>query len=1062
MRRFAPTLRSLLLIGVMVGLAFVFVPRPNRAIEWQWEIQTVPQVYINSPATFRDVVMLQNPNTKAYAGWIVGDAHGSATTLLSYSAGKWLDSAAAITDPDAVFHFNAIDGVYFEGRYRLFAAGKKTEASNDEGVVFYYDGTSWQDMTPLPGTSLPVFNAVSVTVEHQNTPDPADDVVWVFAGGDQEANNNNIWRRISDVDGNFAPANPWTRLNNGILNPSNLPHFNVTTLTSLAYGDSVRAWAGLKRGSDAYLVRNFNSQWNNEAFESVNEFRRANGEFHDLAAVANATGGNYYLRVVGSESGSAFVAGRDITGPWRSETPPGSPALPPLRGATGIFDSATSEYHFWAVGDVDQATGNGTVIFNFHQADNSGTWVRQDSRNGAKALQGIDVASRVKVVGVGDSNALIANSPGNIFGWGWFGGSSKTCSSASPEAYRGLTCANDSQCGGGTCVTVRDSLGWVSLSCVNLRTCEDANFSYGVNIAAEGSDAGQLSGYAWIGDGDFNQYREGDCQANVCQSSTTTPKASCNTDYDCRCSQNPAVCRSSGWVSFNAGDASSIVPVNCDPIIGKCTVNNSISCVADSQCPKTYVASYDQSSGKVSGWGRILAFDPTSGWIKLRGNTVLPPGGTYSSCGDCTGFDPTGSNGTCKICDQAPGGLNFSCNTCSLCNGNDETCGLCAFCDQYGVSINGANGKISGFAWSQDYGWLDFTRANYYSTAWLQTRFGDIYSRADIGTGATPPAPGISSGSPFGDLCNATYLIEARGTITNFCSESQSLSLIPDPVRGNTPDDFLFPGKKTQFTNALGTIEFAKMTTFKAGSAPTTQACSAGDCVIETGQNVYGDTLKRYTLQDSGKYYLDGYETSGGPQLNPSVIPCTGSPASQSTILNNTVYYFDGDLYVTSGAPGNCGALEFINGTANQSGAGMFIAKGKIVVNKPIQYRAANFSALSQLASAVLMSIESCVVFQSNASSVVGSYYAGGTCKWPTGSNVTAGIHIENPTIETPFELKGLLIAPSYKFSRTFRGTILNPEPSEKIFYDGRLTVNPPRGLQDFSLGFPSLRQISP
>ncbi|MFH0951821.1 MAG: hypothetical protein V1838_01380, partial [Patescibacteria group bacterium] len=664
---------------------------------------------------------------------------------------------------------------------------------------------------------------------------------------------------------------------------------------------------------------------------------------------------------------------------------------------------------------------------------------------------GISAASRIKVVGVGDDNAIIANSPGNLFGYIWIGASSGVC-----DDPAGLVCARDSDCNpaGGICVGQNDSIGWVSMSCANNKICEAADFSYGVSVVTAGSDQGALSGHAWIGDGDLGQYLPGDCQSSLCNSNTETPQLACNVDYDCRCAENRDACRSTGWISFDRTDVGSPLVPLADPFPGQ-----------------PYIAKYDDATRKISGLARIMEFKTNgTGWIKFRGNNLGAQTGPFSDCADCSGT-LSGGTGTCYFCNTWCGGdascgnaddLNYSCGgdattQCYNCSDTGE-CQNCQSCDLYGVSVNGASGQLLGYAWSEDYGWLNFNQSGYYSTAWLQTRFGDIYSGQEIGFGTTPP-PGISGygGTPTGDLCNATYLIQARGTIANFCSESDYLNLITNPLRGNTDDDFHFPSPSNQYTNLLGSINFSDIETIVVHETGYPQNCNlSGTCRLDKGANIFGDTVYSYTGLPA--YYLTGKLDDLTPVHN-AVITCSGGNP-QTKVLNNSVYVFDGELY-TGKVTSECTGLEFPTREDN-FGAGMFIAKNKIVIDKKISYKTGNFNKLSELASVVFMSKESCIVFDQNTNDAVGVYYAGGTCNWPIDSTSNAGIHIVNPVVASAFELHGLLIAPSYKFNRTYHGTLQAPEPAEKIVYDGRLGLNPPQGLKDFTAAFPAIRQISP
>ncbi|MFC1663484.1 hypothetical protein ACFL04_04995, partial [Patescibacteria group bacterium] len=1175
----------IIITAILLSAVFIFSPRVNQAIEWQWEVQPTPDGLLGNPTNLKDVSMIQHPDTKAFHGWMVGEPRSSKTTIFRQDNNKWIDDNTKIFDATGTYtyYLESVETIFWEGdpadsnddEFKIWAVGTKKTGATECGTVWYSgdSGAVWTEAALTNGNcNIKPIRDVSASLNPTQGP-WGNWHTWIV--GDHDGATSSIWVLNSNNNGDYSSIND---LNNGTLQTDNNNAGTGQDLQAVeslynANDNRIYTWVSAFLPGTPPRGRIYFSLYAGGPGNWSREKNTANKKLYDLSAVVDPTTNQYRVKAVGATGGGLDVGWISFRN-WNSSTwndealPPNTPAF---TGVSGTYDTSLNQYNFWTVGQVDDnpanGTNNGTILYKNHD----GSWLRQNSRNAGFNLNGISAASRVKVYAVGDNNSLVANSPGNIFGWGWFGSVSYTPwwndsyqyrqqltvtanenisngetimlpldissyvpakmkvyphndlrivywnGSANQEIDRELmsvalsdaskielrfmvqsdmratnvdtgyylyygnpaagapsvdldqvygyyedfstdvfssgwnndiqgNCFNPGyQVSGGklikanksnvsdcsawdegpngtfnadrnwyfevtskrtsvgnlgreglagfamgdinnannppmikyrwaptnegglfcdvdglgnpiACSTglwsswgelnssatrfalmplntefrqtsvfikvlpgcpnrtnsqiftwldgsianiytsdnwicpvsynpgvytfestgewddlkawrylsvgknlnaeesfsaqndVADPIGWVSLSCADLGTCELTNFSYGVNISPAGGDAGELSGYAWIGDGDINQYDECTTPANTC----ATTGAACNTSFDCdKCIDNPDVCQSTGWISFNRADTGN--PWEAPYVAG------------------SYIAKFDGATKKVDGWARILSLmdEYGTGWIKLRSTDagfVSPAAGPYSLCADCAGdLTFANQNGTCQICDVWCGpdqscaakfdDKNYACNQCDSCysaenTGNPEleaVCANCTSCDKYGISIDDSIGRISGFAWSPDLGWLDFTQANYYSSAWLQTQLGDIYTRADIGTGTTPAAPGISSGDV--SLCNATYLIQARGTIANFCTAAGDLpGLIDDPLRSFTPDDFVFPGRTTQYTNALGRIDFNNITTITASDAGYPRDCPnvGAPCRVDKGPNVNGETVWRY------------------------------------------------------------------------------------------------------------------------------------------------------------------------------------------------------------------------
>ena len=231
----------------------------------------------------------------------------------------------------------------------------------------------------------------------------------------------------------------------------------------------------------------------------------------------------------------------------------------------------------------------------------------------------------------------------------------------------------------------------------------------------------------------------------------------------------------------------------------------------DDQAP---VAVYSRNTGTVVGWGKFINYDE-SGWLQLRGN---------------------------------------------WCAGAEDQC----------VHVNISRRSLQGWAWaggrsdngiSVGPGWVQFE--GNVNVPWLETKFGSIYSRDDVGSAETFGAPQ--------DRYNASYCILSTGNIINFSSE---INCLEAGYR-----DLGFPNSSNNYKNILGMIDFGRILDGQK------QSFDSVDIDANLSQNLAGNV-----------YYF------GGAGLNSFTIdsPLTFYNARNLNSSGAGTVVVDGDLYINS------------------------------------------------------------------------------------------------------------------------------------------------------------------
>ncbi|MFH1426240.1 MAG: hypothetical protein ABIG66_02290 [Candidatus Kerfeldbacteria bacterium] len=339
--------------------------------------------------------------------------------------------------------------------------------------------------------------------------------------------------------------------------------------------------------------------------------------------------------------------------------------------------------------------------------------------------------------------------------------------------------------------------------------------------------------------------------------------------------------------------------------------------------------------------------------------------------------------------------------------------------DEYGVLYR--NGSFEGWAWSGGgtlpdasysnsvgLGWIDFSGSGGGSPTgpkggFVATERGDVY----VAGGISNPA-GVLSPPQF----NATYLITGSagtGSVVNFSSELLGEGNFIDE---NSPV-LTLPDADSEYRSELGRIDFDKLTT-----------------QIDGTKNIWGDEVM--------------------------VVPSLAGMPAQVFVDGAVVFVDDGS------GPGQSNtisdAITFLNGTAlpssgsNFDGAITIVVNGDLTINANLFYNNTTLLDLKNLAS-VAWIIRGDLTIGENVSNIVGSFFVVGDDF--IGDGVSDGTITTLPTSASQLVAYGLLMGRTFDFQRTYEGLPGTDEPSELIYYDGRIIANTPPGLKDYASTLP-------
>jgi len=512
-----------------------------------------------------------------------------------------------------------------------------------------------------------------------------------------------------------------------------------------------------------------------------------------------------------------------------------------------------------------------------------------------------------------------------------------------------------------------------------------------------------------------------------------------------------------GPLAPGVGSSKTIVITVTPPIAGvytnQATVNGSSpdgNPVNNSDSEDTTVQSLIPPANQCSDWG----------WVRFRGdqNATLAGEPSYTGCQDCVS---TAGGTVCRFCTWAPdvnsslgGAREVACNTCSSCAASDDalkcrvtgtsciddtqcdivnqpgntcaaTCGSCSDCAEYGVNFSSQAGQFFGYAWSgggglpintpgpdtstPGVGWISFSPARgsvEAVAAWVQTRFGDIYSGGGVGRPG-----GVPSGeAPLGQF-NATFVIEVEGTPGNEGDITWTSATGNNDYLRDQGSDFRLPSPANP-NQRLGRLDFVE--------------------------------LKRLT----NNIYTPNVVEINQANVNWNTMASLCGFDPNNTLLNRTICIVNGNLTVDS-------PVVFRNGAnGNENGSGTIVVGGDLVIEDNIQYdqnALPGNATISQLAS-VAWIVEGDVTVDPAATTIVGAFIA-----IPTNANPAAGV-VRTGT-GTTLDVRGLMMARLFDFQRT---QSTPTTAAETITYDGRIIANSPPGTQDIANLLPQTIEVFP
>src|SRR3989339_283637 len=352
----------------------------------------------------------------------------------------------------------------------------------------------------------------------------------------------------------------------------------------------------------------------------------------------------------------------------------------------------------------------------------------------------------------------------------------------------------------------------------------------------------------------------------------------------------------------------------------------------------------------------------------------------------------------------------YDCSDCTFTSGietictenayerNKNSCTTCAnYYDTPGLladyTLKNGYGSACGWAWNQD-----SDSGN--GVGWIQ--FGPRI------TAGNNPYFQVNSGDiyarkeirnyypPVNSNTYNAFVIETNSNTIYNLYASSTLNLLNRPLVG-------FPalGATGKYTNILGSMDYDGLITE----------------VGETGKNKYGSVIDKFSDSPMSSEWHPIYDFNSSPA---------------QVILDNKVYYYD-----NPGMLMDSGDLEF-GANASKNGSGVIVVNGSAIINKNITYTGDDkVSTLKNIPSVVWvikggLDISPDVTELSGTFIVLGAFNAGG------GAN--------------QLKVNGSVLAQSFVLNRTYS---TNSEPAELFINDGRLKVNPPAGLQNFSTNLP-------
>lgn len=554
-------------------------------------------------------------------------------------------------------------------------------------------------------------------------------------------------------------------------------------------------------------------------------------------------------------------------------------------------------------------------------------------------------------------------------------------------------------------------LGWVSLNCKDvLGSCGTSNYAIKFDGGADDDGFIDLIGYAWIGAPCvYGEKPNGDCF----QQKKTDPL---------------------GWVSFSCKNDEKILD---DP--------NFCQTVSD------YQVKYNPTTGVFKGYAYIGGEGGGGMWLNnISGafpdypqhaarfffqDTQAEADDNYANLDGKDGYQAGQVAGWARVLSLKDYGITKlgvpSLGWIQL-RGNWAT----EKDDNHrGVAINFDTGAISGWAWGggtkKEYenfgpGWIQFSGnvpggspfSPTYQAPYVTATEGNIYAQKSVGIDTETTR---ESFAPPANRYNATYLIQSSGDIVHYQSENKDVSQNIENLLLPKDTPLTFPQAGNRYRDILGKIDIAALTT-----------------TVDGEKNRFGHTLVTSTEKSLKKLFPG----NGDALLNGMIYDVTPQGGT---------FFIDKDFSVK-------------NASKTDSGAGLFIIHGHLEIQNNVRYTdSPKLKTITNLGSLAWI-VEGDITIQGGEAgdvpapveNLAGAYIALGK------SDGTLGALSTGLSETQSLAVSGLLMARAFHFQRQFIGTFDAPEPAEAVIYDGRLHANVPPGLEDFTAGFPILKDVTP
>jgi len=580
----------------------------------------------------------------------------------------------------------------------------------------------------------------------------------------------------------------------------------------------------------------------------------------------------------------------------------------------------------------------------------------------------------------------------------------------------------------------------------------------------------------------------------------TTGKLVRNPGKQLICSiDSPQSCTSFGWLSFDPGDASGTDPNNASlgVVYNTLATDYNVSSAGSASGGHEFRGSAQFLTPATLGYCSNLRTKSCSatqpcgagegtcknrGWVSFRGDPVVDASSSYYqvggvagndymyACQDCFGASPdircafctNDNNRSCrpsdvanqasctKVCSTAP---HAACTTDGECGGGkcvaggvcranrnqfcstDSECGtgdVCLIglmckaagnsCAAYGVNYSSVLGQYSGYAWSEDFGWLGFSAVGNAGVRFIQTRLGDIRAGGSIGDTTN------EGQRPSADTCNSTYLIIAgtgKTIASNWCS-ALAYTVGGSETGFRTEDAIPLPTDTTYYTNALGRIDVDGLLT-----------------PLDTGENKYGQAV--VPISDVAGDIAGPWKAAMTASGNEFILGGKVYDATCSTGTCRLSTDLDQAKKILTFAPAG-------NLATDGSGAGILHIRGNLIIDTEMAYSSTSISDARQLASLTII-VDGDITVNSGISEIVGAYFT-----LPDDTTPRTFFSTDGSISTVPLKVSGILVAQKFVFRRSKGGTVERPAPSELVIYDGRLQINPPASLIDFTRALPVTR----